>query len=473
VLALAIAAHRPFLALTHLGWDTYPLILSSRVSSAADLLGVFSEELMDGLYPHGRFYRPLTTLSFALDHALFGLASRGYHATDLALLLACTLALAGLVRRLLGPGAAGAVAALWFALHPLHVETLPVAARRADVLAQLFTLLALVAMPAAPSATRRWAAALFAALALGAKETGILALPLLLALRFAEPGGEGPVRRLRAASRECALPAAAVALVLLLRSLVLGGLGGHPESSLLAGTARGLALAPVYAWLLLMPQPLLADATLARGLVAAAALALIAVLPRVSGRTRRRPLLWVCATWLLGVLLLNGIAGEVASWYAYAALPPGALLVGALAAGAARADGSGRGARAVAAATALLLLVMALRYSPLLHAYPDWQRVSEGCVAYLDRVRAAAAGAPPGAVRSVPDLPVGLASPLERVGVRSALGLAPYSVEAWAALALEGPPLFVVVADAARPAAARADGIVIETRVDPSLGLLP
>jgi hypothetical protein len=139
VLAAAVAAHRPFLALGHLGWDTYPLILTSRIASATDLAGAFGEELMDGRYPNGHFYRPVTTLSFALDHAAWGLAPSGYHLTDLVLLLACALGVAALGRRLLGPGVGPLAAALLFALHPLHVEILPVAARRADTLAQLFT----------------------------------------------------------------------------------------------------------------------------------------------------------------------------------------------------------------------------------------------------------------------------------------------------------------------------------------------
>ena len=65
--------------------------------------------------------------------------------------------------------------------------------------------------------------------------------------------------------------------------------------------------------------------------------------------------------------------------------------------------------------------------------------MSERSRAFLERVREAASGATPGDVRSVPGLPLGLATPLERVGVRSAIGLADYSVEAWAELALPGP----------------------------------
>ena len=104
-----------------------------------------------------------------------------------------------------------------------------------------------------------------------------------------------------------------------------------------------------------------------------------------------------------------------------------------------------------------LLIAQALRYTPLLHGYPEWPLVSERSRAFLERVRDAASRATPGDVRSVPGLPLGLATPLERVGVRSAIGLADYSVEAWAELALSGPKLVVVLGDGSRPSAPRSD----------------
>ena len=304
VLAAAIVAYRPLLALGHLGWDTYPLILTSRIAERRGFLRRFREELMDGRYPHGHFYRPVTTLSFALDHAAWGLDAFGYHldpARPAARLHARGRALG---HRLLGPGVGTLAAALLFALHPLHVETLPVAARRADSLAQLFTLLALVVAPDAAVARQpRWRTglcALCAALAVGSKETGVTrgaAAVCASARRIARP-----CRGASACAPRCA-PARSrrsrVGLVLLVRAGVLGGLGGHPESSLLAGVGRGLALAPLYAHLLCMPQPLVSDPALARGLVAAGAAALAAALAALArGIARVRSLLLVCGVWL-------------------------------------------------------------------------------------------------------------------------------------------------------------------------------
>jgi hypothetical protein len=488
ILAAAVAAYRPFLQLGHLGWDTYPLILTSRIASAADLLGCFVEELMDGRYPHGHFYRPVTALSFALDHAVWGLDPSGYHLTDLALLLACTTLVAALAHRLLGPGVGPLAAALLYALHPLHVETLPVAARRADTLAQLFTLLALIAASRARASEARSEAkpsggggagyarpvtAVLAALAVGSKESGSLVVPLLLALGFAE-AGPGPVRdRLSRSLRASALPIAAVGLVLLARTAVLGGIGGHPGSSLLASPVRGLALAPTYGLALLMPQPLFRDAALVRALGLVTGGLLAVALAALARDPSQRRLLLVSGVWLLGGLGLIGISGEIASWYALALLPAFALLLGALAQAAARWAGQRRPwASASAAALSLLLLAQALRFTPLLHAYPEWPLVSARSRDFLARVQAAAEQAAPGDSRSVPGIPLGVGTPLDRVGVRSALGLAEYSVEAWAELAVPGQPIAVIRLDGPAPSQPpRSDAIRIETTADPEARL--
>jgi hypothetical protein len=128
----------------------------------------------------------------------------------------------------------------------------------------------------------------------------------------------------------------------------------------------------------------------------------------------------------------------------------------------------------LAAALSLLLLAQALRFSPLLHDYPEWALVSARSRDFLARVQAAAEQARPGDSRTVPGIPLGVATPLDRVGVRSALGLAEYSVEAWAALAVPGPPLLVTRLDGAAPSPPpRPDAIRIETTADPEAGRLP
>ena len=55
------------LELELLGWDSYPMIVAGRVTGFGELIGTFGEELMDGRYPLGRFWRPMAHLAFVLD----------------------------------------------------------------------------------------------------------------------------------------------------------------------------------------------------------------------------------------------------------------------------------------------------------------------------------------------------------------------------------------------------------------------
>jgi hypothetical protein len=209
----------------------------------------------------------------------------------------------------------------------------------------------------------------------------------------------------------------------------------------------------------------LSDPTVARGLALASGGALAAALALDPAR---RGLLLVCGVWLLGGLVLIGASGEVASWYGLALLPAFALLLGALAGSAARRTTTG----AAAGLLTLMLLVEALRYTPLLHDYPEWTLVSERSERFLTRVQAAAAGAAPGQSLEVPGLPLGVATPLNEIGVRSALGLADYSVEAWAELVLPDQPIEVTRRNgAARPP--RSGAIRIVTSPDPQASRLP
>jgi protein O-mannosyl-transferase len=89
------------------------------------------------------FYYPLTWLSHMLDCQLFGLWGGGHHLTSLLLHLASALLLLGLLRRATGDLWPSALVAAFFAIHPLHVESVAWIAERKDVLSTLFLFLAL------------------------------------------------------------------------------------------------------------------------------------------------------------------------------------------------------------------------------------------------------------------------------------------------------------------------------------------
>src|SRR5581483_8080581 len=81
------------------------------------------------------FFRPLSTLSYALDYALSGMNPVVFHATDVAIHVAATLALFAL-STLVGLGRwPAAIGGLAFALHPIMATVVPDLPRRHDSLA--------------------------------------------------------------------------------------------------------------------------------------------------------------------------------------------------------------------------------------------------------------------------------------------------------------------------------------------------
>ncbi len=123
-------------------------------------------------------WHPLTWLSLMLDAELWGLRPAGFHLVNLALHTANVLLLFFLLRRMTGFAYRSAFAALLFAIHPLHVESVAWVAERKDVLSTLFwflTMHAYVDYAKRPSAGRY-------VLMAAAFATGLLCKPMLVTL---------------------------------------------------------------------------------------------------------------------------------------------------------------------------------------------------------------------------------------------------------------------------------------------------
>jgi len=90
------------------------------------------------------FYRPLPNLLWQFDYAVWGLSAPGYHLTNLIIHAANAGLVGWLVRKYLKSEYAGLVAAVLFALTPVHTEPVIWLAGRPDLLATFFGLLALV-----------------------------------------------------------------------------------------------------------------------------------------------------------------------------------------------------------------------------------------------------------------------------------------------------------------------------------------
>lgn len=92
---------------------------------------------------YAEFWHPLTWLSLMLDYQLYGLNAGGYHLTNLILHILSTLLLFWLFNRMTGAIWKSAFVAAFFALHPLHVESVAWIAERKDVLSTFFFMLTL------------------------------------------------------------------------------------------------------------------------------------------------------------------------------------------------------------------------------------------------------------------------------------------------------------------------------------------
>jgi hypothetical protein len=124
--------------------------------------------------PGGYLYRPLPIATYAFDSLIGG--AWWYHLVNIVWHAGATIAVAALARRWRGD-AAGLIAGLLFAVHPVHVEAVANVIGRAELMAALFSLLAVYAALVRRSV--RWSTV---ALALGilSKENAVV-VPVLVA----------------------------------------------------------------------------------------------------------------------------------------------------------------------------------------------------------------------------------------------------------------------------------------------------
>jgi len=181
--------HPPRLAAPPLPWKAHVIPLLSLIALATALYlpavdgpfvyddpnAISQSTLIRGLTPLSKFAvfstRPLSDFSYAIDYAIGGLQTRGFHLTNIALhalnvallyLIAVrTLALPSLAGRYGSArrGIAWAAAAL-FAAHPLASETVAYLSSRSEVLASTFYLTAVLAYIVAATERSRLAMAI-------------------------------------------------------------------------------------------------------------------------------------------------------------------------------------------------------------------------------------------------------------------------------------------------------------------------
>ena len=212
--------------------DDHPVLRLNPIVERGDLGEIWSTDYWAGVRGGDtRLYRPLTLTSFAWQVDGNGeLNTSAAHAANLALHGLCALLLA-LYGMRLGLGTAGAAATgLLFALHPIHVAAVAPLTGRAEVLALLFGLAALLSVDRAAEAQGgavhrfSWVSAAALFLALAAKEIAIVVPGLALIRLWPRRPKKQPLGWLAARIGPLALAAAGH---LALRLGVLGSIGGQ------------------------------------------------------------------------------------------------------------------------------------------------------------------------------------------------------------------------------------------------------
>lgn len=89
-------------------------------------------------------YHPLTTLSFAIDYAIYGLKAWGFHLTNLILHIINVLLLFHLIFRFSRSTLISGICSLIFSVHPMNVEAVAWATARKDILFSSFYFFALI-----------------------------------------------------------------------------------------------------------------------------------------------------------------------------------------------------------------------------------------------------------------------------------------------------------------------------------------
>jgi hypothetical protein len=221
-------------------WDD-PIILSRQLPVFDSWWAVFLPPRAIPQYSPD-YYRPITTASFLFDQAIGGVAPFAFHLSVVLAHAVTSALLCWFALRLFGRDGFGVAAALFagmfFAVHPIHTESVAWAAGRSDVMATGFLLAALLVRSRWQETWARSAGVgLLTFAALGAKETAVAVFPLMLLQDTLVV--RGPIRNRTIAdwARRYAGPVAAGSVYFLLRRATLGELVGSASGEALPAGA--------------------------------------------------------------------------------------------------------------------------------------------------------------------------------------------------------------------------------------------
>lgn len=192
-LALAVVSALPYLHTLPYPfvWDDYNLIVENPLYRGDSGMARFwsPESYRLQLSQSTAFYRPIPSLSFAVDHSLWGIRPAGYRLTNILLNALAVCLVLVVFRRLTDNPWIAYPAAILFALHPTHLEAIVWIKCRSELLAAIFFLAGFLIFTSSKVCTAQGgctlpglaAAALAYLLAMVCKQSAAT-LPLVLAL---------------------------------------------------------------------------------------------------------------------------------------------------------------------------------------------------------------------------------------------------------------------------------------------------
>jgi hypothetical protein len=236
IFLIAVAAHAETAQYWFVAPDTLPLIETSRVRTIVDVVELFAQPLMAGtdFVDTALFYRPISSLSYALDYAAWQLSPSESHITNVLLHGTASVLVAVTIAKITRRLAVGYLSAVLFAVHPLTIGVIPAISRRQDVLLTIFVLSAFILFVRShrEKSSRLLGGALVAyTLALGSKETAVV-LPgmVFIWLAIYRETDKNRSTLLRAVSGTAPFVLVTMAYVLV-RLVVLDGIGGYRASA--------------------------------------------------------------------------------------------------------------------------------------------------------------------------------------------------------------------------------------------------
>lgn len=126
-------------------WDDEQFIYKNEYVMTADVQKIFTTNTIAGAGHQSDYYRPLTTLSFAIDHGIWGLKPFGFHLTNTLLHIFAGIILFLFLKELTieKKDRVAFFISLLFLIHPIQTEAVVYANSRGDSLFTLFAFLSL------------------------------------------------------------------------------------------------------------------------------------------------------------------------------------------------------------------------------------------------------------------------------------------------------------------------------------------